>query len=260
MKHLHAMDPKAAALTHIHHPGPLPRRPPTPTKEKPCTTAKSGSPRQRPQEGCDANVVVARFGKPKLRFSPGETKLNSSKEKLHNDASKKVNDVHRRRHHWHRPEGRGRAFAPRYSSLREGSHDSPMLTAKHLEVHDQSSTSRREDHGHPSTAPHPRLAHPGPPSWLPVPKASCCTLPTSPPNNKAQPTTEPATEPCWQRTKSEHTTASATAAITSQAAALRHLRSQAHNRGQRTQPTRPRSGPEGPARMAPELRPRHAAR
>jgi hypothetical protein len=56
------MYPEAAASTHIHHPGPLPRRQPTPTQEKPRTTAKADSPRGRPQEGCDVDAVVARFG------------------------------------------------------------------------------------------------------------------------------------------------------------------------------------------------------
>jgi hypothetical protein len=37
MKHMPAMGPEAAASTHNHHPGQLPRRPPTPTKEKVCT-------------------------------------------------------------------------------------------------------------------------------------------------------------------------------------------------------------------------------
>jgi hypothetical protein len=40
MKHLPTMDPEAAASTHIHHPGPLPRHPLTPTEEKPHTLPK----------------------------------------------------------------------------------------------------------------------------------------------------------------------------------------------------------------------------
>jgi hypothetical protein len=62
MKHLPTMNSEAAASTHNCHPGPLPRRPLTPTQEKPHTTAKAASPRRRPQEGCDVDAVVAHSG------------------------------------------------------------------------------------------------------------------------------------------------------------------------------------------------------
>jgi hypothetical protein len=57
-----AMVPEAAASKFNHHPEPLPRRPPSPTQEKPHATAIADSPRRRPQEGGDVGAIVARSG------------------------------------------------------------------------------------------------------------------------------------------------------------------------------------------------------
>jgi hypothetical protein len=60
MKLLSAMDPEAAASAHNNHPGPLPRRSQTLTKEKRHATNTRRLSKTMPQEVSDIDATIAR--------------------------------------------------------------------------------------------------------------------------------------------------------------------------------------------------------